>query len=137
MTLAERAVLRIREEMTARHISQRDLAERLQCSQGRVAKILNGGVNLRLNDVATLTNAVGISVVEAVRDRGLEFHAEMSPTELRILERIRQRPNVLQGLMTILEMEASSISAVSTHDVSKRRKVGRPKHSEQADSRHP
>jgi transcriptional regulator with XRE-family HTH domain len=45
MTLAERAVLRIREEMTERHVSQRDLADRLKCSQGRIAKILNGGAS--------------------------------------------------------------------------------------------
>jgi len=104
MTLAERAVLRIREEMTERHVSQRDLAERLKCSQGRIAKILNGGVNLRLNDVAVLAQAVGISPVEAIRDRGVEFHAELTPSELRVLERLRRRPAALQGVMLLLDV---------------------------------
>jgi transcriptional regulator with XRE-family HTH domain len=110
MTLAERAVLRIREEMTERKISQRDLAGLLRCSQGRVAKMLNGGVRLRLNDVAVLAEAVGISVVEAVRDRGLEFHAELTPSELRLLERLRRRPQALQGVLMVLGLPDDSKS---------------------------
>lgn len=102
MTLAERATMRIREEMTERKISQRELAGLLKCSQGRVAKLLNGGVNLRLNDVGTLTEAVGITVVEALRDRGLEFYAELTPCEVRILERLRRRPAALQGALLML-----------------------------------
>jgi len=103
MTIAERVVMRIREEMTERHISQRDIAETLKCSQGRVAKILNGGVNLRVNDVGVLAEAVGITVVEALRDRGLEFFAELTPSEVRILDRLRRRPpDVLQAVAMLL-----------------------------------
>lgn len=104
MTAAKRALLRVREEMTERKISQRDLAETMRCSQGRIAKILNGGVNLRVDDLDTLARAVGISLTEAVRDRGMEFQAEMTPTELRVLERLRRRPGVLQAIMTMLDM---------------------------------
>lgn len=102
MTLAERAVLRIREEMTERKITQRDIADTLHCSQGRVAKILNGGVKLRVNDMGILADAVGITPVEALRDRGLEFYAELTPSEVRILERLRRRPNALQGALLML-----------------------------------
>lgn len=99
MTLAERALLRIREEMTERHIVQRDLAKDLKCSQGRVAKLLNGGVNLRVNDLKILADAVGITPVECLRDRGLEFYAELTPSEVRFLERCKRRPNFLQGAL--------------------------------------
>jgi transcriptional regulator with XRE-family HTH domain len=102
MSLAERVLLRIREEMAERKISQRDLAHDLHCSQGRVAKILNGGVNLRVNDIAVLADAVGITPVEALRDRGLEFFAELTPSEVRILERLRRRPHALQGALLML-----------------------------------
>lgn len=88
--------------MTERKISQRTLADRLHCSQGRVAKLLNGGVNLRLNDVRVLADAVGITVVEALRDRGLEFYAELTPSEVRIIERLRRRPTALQGALMML-----------------------------------
>lgn len=125
MTLAERAMLRIREEMTERGISQRDLAERLRCSQGRVAKLMNGGINLRVNDVATLTDAVGITVVEALRDRGLEFYAELTPSEVRILERLRRRPNALQGALLMLGL--SGDDAKTKHDDGKQHTKTRKK----------
>lgn len=123
MTAAERALQRIREEMTERKLSQRDLADELKCSQSRVAKILNGGVNLRVNDLATLAAAVRITLTETVRDRGLEFYAEMTPTELRLLERIRQRPEVLEALLVILSIPHIGLPQPR---VSKRRGRGRP-----------
>jgi transcriptional regulator with XRE-family HTH domain len=108
MTLAERAVLRIREEMAARGLSQRDLAGLLHCSQGRVAKLLTGGVKLRLNDVAVLADAVGITAVEAIRDRGVEFFAELSPSELRLLERLRRQPHKLSCALVLLDVDPSA-----------------------------
>lgn len=105
MTVADRALIRIRQEMTERHITQDDLAARLNCSQSRVGKILNGGINLRVNDLDLIARAVGISTVEAVRDRGLEFYAEMTPTELRLLERFRQqRPEISAAFFTLLDV---------------------------------
>lgn len=125
MTPAHKALMRIREEMTERKISQRDLAEALNCSQGRVAKIMGGGVNLRFNDLAILAAAVKLPLVETVRDRGLEFYAEMTPSEVRLLERIRQRPEVLEGLMQILGMKAPQVPK-ERPSAPKRNKVGRP-----------
>jgi transcriptional regulator with XRE-family HTH domain len=105
MTAAQRAVARIRQEMTERRISQRDLASILKCSQGRIAKLLNGGVHLRINDVERMAKAVGIDVTEAVRDHGLQFLAEMTPSELRLLHRLRQRPLQMHGLLQFLEIQ--------------------------------
>lgn len=103
MLASDRALQRIREEMTERKISQRDLASTLKCSQGRVAKILNGNVNLRVNDLETLAHAVGIRLSEAVRDRGVEFYAEMTPSEVRLLDKIRQR-NLLDAVLQLVEL---------------------------------
>lgn len=108
VTAAQRAVQRIREEMAERHVSQRDLATDLKCSQGKIAKMLNGGVHLRINDVDRLAAAVGLRLSEVVRDRGLEFYAEMTPSELRLLERLRQRPQALHGLLQFLETGSES-----------------------------
>lgn len=41
-------------------------------------------------DLESLCFAISLPIVEAVRDHGMEFFAEMTPTELRTLERIRQ-----------------------------------------------
>lgn len=91
-TASERARLRLREEMTRKHLSQRDLAGILDWSQSRVSKNLNARIELGLDDLAAMCFAVGIALTEAVRDRGMEFCAEMAPHELRFLERLRQLP---------------------------------------------
>lgn len=127
MTASKRALLRVREEMTERKVTQRDLADTFKCSQGRIAKLLNGGVNLRVDDLDALAKAVGISLTEAVRDRGMEFSAEMTPSELRILERLRRRPGLLQATMTLLDLAEPT---KSTGSVQKHVKRGRPLNSE-------
>lgn len=134
MTVAVRAMLRIREEMTERGITQRDLAETLHCSQGKVAKLLNGGVRLRLDELDVLARAVGLTLVEVVRDRGLEFFAEMTPTELRVLERLRRRPQALDGLMLLLDVRTTQAPKSHAY-VPKRRRPGRPLTSESQSKR--
>lgn len=124
MTLAQRAVARIREEMSERKISQRDLAKELKCSQGRVAKLLNGGVHLRINDVGRMAEAVGLEPAEVVRDRGLTFYANMTPTEVAIVDRLRRRPQALQGLLLMLDIKADETR--TRVQVPKTPKRGRP-----------
>jgi transcriptional regulator with XRE-family HTH domain len=102
--LADTVRLRIREEMMRRGISQRDLSDQLQWSHGRLGKVLTGRTDLTVNDMADLCQMLGLSVVEAVRDRGLEFLATMTPTELRILERIRQLPDAIDAIMVLLDV---------------------------------
>lgn len=131
MTLAERAIRRIRDEMSTRKLSQRDLAERLGCSQGRVAKILNGRVELRVNDLEELAKFVALPVTEVIRDRGLEFYAELSPTEVRMIERLRARPHLLQGVLLILEISGVLATPPATKP---KRKRGRPLNSERPPS---
>ena len=106
---SERARLRVRDEMARKHLSQRDVAGILDWSQARVSKNLNARVEMGVDDLAALCFAVGIPITEAVRDHGLEFCAEMTPTELRLLERIRQLPpNVVEGLMGLLSVRPNT-----------------------------
>lgn len=108
-SLADRARLRLREEMSRKHLSQRELADLLKWSQSRVARAMTGRSGIALDDLDALCFGVGLSVVEAVRDHGLEFLAEMTPTELRVLERIRQLPRpTLDALMTLLNVPANT-----------------------------
>ena len=93
--LEERVRLRIREEMTRRNLSQRDVSGILGgsakgWSQSRVGKLMTGRVEMGVADLESLCFAISLPIVEAVRDHGMEFFAEMTPTELRTLERIRQ-----------------------------------------------
>lgn len=76
--------------MHALKLSQRDVAQMLGWSHGRLAKILSGRVRLLVDDLAAISFALSLTPREVLRDRGLEFDAEMTPIELRILERLRE-----------------------------------------------
>jgi len=86
---SERARRRLTDEMKKQHLSQRDLAGLLNWSQSKVSKLLKGRSDLGVDDLFELCFAVSLSPLEALRDRGLEFYAEMTPTELRVLEQLR------------------------------------------------
>lgn len=130
LTPAERSIARIRDEMAKRKLTQRDIAKRMGCSQGKVAKLMLGHLNLRVNDLAVLAEAVGLHVSEAIRDRGQEFFAEMSPFEVRILEEFRQWPPHVQisvlTLIGIIPAPRQTDPRPSRAVVSTRKKTGRP-----------
>lgn len=115
MTLAEQVRLRIREEMTHRKMSQRDVAGLLGWSQSRVAHLLTGRVEMSVEDVAGFGFALGLQPTEIVRDRGMEFVAEMTPTELRLFERIRQltpeQRGALYQLLGIVQNDTRHVKA--------------------------
>lgn len=98
-----RARRRVREEIEKRGLSQNDVANLLKWSESRVSKLLNGKIELGLDDLAALCFAVDLSLVEAVRDQGLEFCADMTPTELRILQRLRESDKTYyEAVLTVL-----------------------------------
>ena len=88
--LNTRVRMRLRDEKAKLKFSEQDIAGMLRWSQPRVAQKLSGRTDITLNELEALAFALSISPSEAVRDRGLEFMAEMTPTELRVLERLRQ-----------------------------------------------
>lgn len=109
--LSEQVRLRLREEMTRLDMSQRDVAGILDWSQSRVAHLLTGRVEMTVDDLAEFTQAVGIRPTEAVRDHGLEFCADMTPTELRFVERIRQLDQASRdAIMQILDVKTKTRS---------------------------
>jgi len=90
-------------------LSQREIADLLRWSQSRVAKLLTGRVEMGVDDLAGLCFALDLRLTEVVRDHGLEFLAEMTPTELRILERLRQIPQpVIDAVMTLLDVNKNT-----------------------------
>ena len=102
-TVADRVRARLKDEMTRQDLSQRDVAGMLKWPQSRVSKVLNGRIGLDVDDVAELCFALSISPVEAVRDHGLEFVADLTPSELRLLQTLRQLPpDVLAAVATLI-----------------------------------
>jgi transcriptional regulator with XRE-family HTH domain len=134
--MSARALRRIRDELDARGISQRDLALLLtnateeHWSQPRIGKVLTGKVELKLDDAAAIARVIKLALTEILRDRGLEFYAELTPTELRILERIRQRPHVLSALLILLDITPPPKDPNAVNLPPRRRKLGRPRNSE-------
>ena len=109
VTPSERARQRMREHLRRRNISQRILAERLErltgdtWSQSRVHKVLVGRVELRVDDVAYIASVADTSLVDIMREPGREFVADLTPTELRVIEAIRARPEMILPLLQLLE----------------------------------
>lgn len=108
-TASDRARARIREEMAKKNLSQTDVANLLEWTQSRMSKILNGRTELGVDELSALCFALGLSMVECVRDHGLEFCADMTPTELRMLERLRELGTPIQtAIMSLLQVQTST-----------------------------
>lgn len=103
---SRRACERIRAEMQRLALNQADLAGLIGWTQSKVSKVLNGETDLSVDDLEALCFGVGLRISEAVRDHGLEFCAEMTPQEFRVLEELRRRHGTLDGLMQILRISA-------------------------------
>lgn len=103
--LNDRVRQRLKDEKARRHLSERELAQLLSWSQSKVAQKFAGRTPITLDELDALCFALSLAPTEAVRDHGLEFCAEMTPTELRFLERLRQLPpEVRDGLFGLLNV---------------------------------
>ena len=124
---ANRALRRITEEMSAKNLNQTDVAGILGWGPSRVSKILKRKIVLTVDDMAALCFAVSISPVEAVRDHGLEFCAEMTPSELRLVELLRQQSHtLLEGLLSMLMTARRVPTRVESRGVTKPRSLYGP-----------
>jgi transcriptional regulator with XRE-family HTH domain len=91
--------------MARQRLSQRDVAGILKWSQSRVAHCLTGRVELTVDDLERLAFAVSVSPLELVRDQGLEFVADLTPSELRFLHALRAKPqNERDAFFTIAQV---------------------------------
>lgn len=107
-TLSEQVLTRLREEITRQDMSQRDLAGLLGWSQSRVAHILNKRVELTVNDMEDFCSVLRIRPTEAVRDRGLEWCADLTPTEHKALLNLQQASEKLRShILGILEVKVA------------------------------
>jgi transcriptional regulator with XRE-family HTH domain len=97
---------RLRVRMTEKRYTQRDVANFTGWSQSRVAKVLSGRTAVDIDELGEFCSALGLSPVETVRDPGLEFVADLTPFELRILERFRAiDPKLQEAIATILNVK--------------------------------
>ncbi len=124
-SVARRVRRRVREELDRLGVVQRDIAGQLKWSQAKVAQKLGGRTPWTLEEFEALCFIAGISPTEAVRDRGVEFCAEMTPTELRFLEIYRgvsqaDRDSVVQLLTGRSKLAVEDRRAAPPKKVTKR-----------------
>lgn len=99
---SDQALLRLRAEMERKRLSTRDVAGILSWSQSRVQKILAASRGLSVDDLEALCFAVGISMPESVRDHGMEWMAELTPSEFRLIELFRHLSKPKQDAWLLL-----------------------------------
>jgi len=98
---------RLREELAKRKLSARAAAKHLGWHPSRVYHLLDGTVEMCVDDLEGFAIILNMRPTELVRDRGLEFAAEMTPTEYRFYERIRElTPQQIDAAMTMLSIMA-------------------------------
>lgn len=121
-TMNERVRERIREEADKRGLTYRDIAGFLHWSVSKVGKKMTGENEISLDEFESLCFAVSLSPTEAVRDRGLEFCADMTPTELRFLEHLRKLPKPAHdGLLHFLQLSPKAESEIEARGLTKKR----------------
>lgn len=62
--LSQTVTEEIRAEMARQRLSQRELADRLEWTQGYLSRRLTGDVPLTLDDADRITRCLGISLIE-------------------------------------------------------------------------
>jgi hypothetical protein len=120
MTPALRICARLRDEFSHKKISQRRIAQWLsertgeEWSQTSVQRVLAGGVRLLVDDLFLLAELAQISPTELVREPGKEFVADLTPSELRLVLAVRDRPKMLDAVLAIVGEADSRPASVKT-----------------------
>jgi len=108
-SLPDRARRRVREELDRKGVTQPDIAGQLQWSQSKVAQKLTGRTPWTLQELESLCFVAGLSPIEAIRDQGLEFCTDMTPTEFRLFERLRQlTPSQLDAVIVLIDVASNT-----------------------------
>ncbi len=80
----------------------------LNTNQSRVNKLLNGKIAINLDDLEDFCTAFQLSPTEVVRDQGLEFCSEMTPSELRLYQLFKKDKNVFEAVLQICEIRTKT-----------------------------
>lgn len=99
---AERVRERLRQWMDTTGLGQRELANDLHRSQVWLQKVLAGENHIRLRDLDDIAKALRTTACELVRAEDDRYQMELAPTEVRIIEKLRHRPNQRDAIASLL-----------------------------------
>lgn len=110
-TPATRVRDRMKDWLQVTGISQQEFVEELQKTQPWLAAILKGKNDVRLADLDIIAQAMRTTASELVRTSDERYQLELSPTEVRIMERLRHRPEMYGAIATLLRVSLAQIDA--------------------------
>lgn len=114
MNAAERVRRRVRELLEERGWTQKALADALGKTSPWMSQFLAGALNLGLDDIDQLALALGTTAVELVRDpEGFQFCADLTPSEMALLRRVRKLSPSVRDAVGIMVAAAEPAQHVS------------------------
>lgn len=131
---ADRVRARLKHWLDVTKLGQRQFAADVGKTQVWLQKVLAGGENgndVRLRDLDILARAMRTTASELVRSADEYYALELTPTELRIIEQLRRRQELLLAVATILGVGLPSTETPrhppGVESGLRRRKAGRPR----------
>lgn len=103
-TPATRVRDRMRAWMETTGVSQRDFADDLDKSQVWLQKVLAGENAVRLKDLDEVAMAMRTTASELVRSTEERYQLELTPSEVRIVEKLRRRPEAFAAIAALLQV---------------------------------
>lgn len=96
--------------------NQRDFAKSLGKSNIWLQKVLTGENHVRLKDLDAVAQTLRTTASELVRQEEGRYQLDLTPTEARIVERLRGQPDTLAGVAILLRIPMPSRLHVETAD---------------------
>lgn len=106
-TPADRVRERMARWMETTGLSQDEFVADLQKSQVWLQKVLKGENHVRLKDLDTVADAMRTTASELVRGAAERYQLELTPTEVRIVEKLRRRPTAFNAVAELLQIPAA------------------------------
>lgn len=131
---ADRVRARLKHWLDITKLGQRQFAQDVGKTQVWLQKVLSDGEkgnDVRLRDLDTIARAMRTTASELVRTADDYYALELTPTELRIIEQLRRRQELLLAVATILGVGLPVTSTPAAEaprpEFQSHRKVGRPR----------
>lgn len=106
-TPAERVRERMKHWLETTGLSQDEFVADLQKSQVWLQKVLKGENHVRLKDLDAVADAMRTTASELVRGTSERYQLELTPTEVRIVEKLRRRPTAFNAVAELLQIPAA------------------------------
>lgn len=109
-TPAERVRERLKHWLAVTNLTQRELARTVQKSQVWVKHVLHGTNEVRLRDLDIVADAMRTTASELVRADDERYQLELSPTEVRVIEKLRRDSRLYAAVCMICEIPPPPVS---------------------------